>query len=530
MTTLPVSATNDAWEGNVQNEDFRRWLERRGVTPKSVNTRSAAVRKLERELASLGSKHTDFDAAYDEDGFASLRAALDELRADARTGNTRYKSLFPETKDPLNRLSSSRAYLGQYAQFRGDPRREADDRSTEETYWFVGASFGRTEDQAERFVRDGTWEIRTPTTQELEAVSSMQVGDRIAIKAAFVQRLNLPFENHGKNVSVMRLKARGTITDNPGTGTSVSVAWDEEFEPRDWYFYTYRPTIWAVHPGNELADQLIACAFDDEPQAIDWFRNHTSWSAVLGGDSAPAAPRFWIEKTIVAGRADREDGDHALGRAAWSPQTSKDGKNIYANMLQVQQGDVMFHLTDNEAITGVSIVSDSADPNFIGLVGSDWAGQPAYRIALSSYELLAPPFARSAFLDTEPFASELRELAASGAKGLFYNRSRGLNQGAYLTEATPTLLSILNSAYEVYAGKSLPHIITTTLPQVAVIIRIPSKTRLRRSFSNKVKLRISRHFGRLKRTSFCRGRPASENLSLLKSLLLRSWVRRTGRD
>lgn len=168
--------------------------------------------------------------------------------------------------------------------------------------------------------------------------------------------------------------------------------------------------------------------------------------------------RFWIEKTIVKGRDDRQQGENALGKALWSPQQSKDGKNIYAAMTQVRPGDVVFHLTDNKAITAVSIASENADDTFVGLEGSDWAGQPAYRIALKDFEGLQPPLDREAFFETEPYATELRELAESGAKGLFYNRSRALNQGAYLTEATPTLLAILNRAYIESTGESLPHI------------------------------------------------------------------------
>lgn len=177
-------------------------------------------------------------------------------------------------------------------------------------------------------------------------------------------------------------------------------------------------------------------------------------------DTDEVGRRFWIEKTIVKGRADREAGENALGRALWSPQRSKDGKNIYAAMTQVQPGDVIFHLADNEAITSVSVASEPADDTFIGLEGSDWADQPAYRIALEDFEELQPPLDREAFFETEPYATELRELAESGAKGLFYNRSRGLNQGAYLTEATPTLLSILNRAYIESAGKPLPYLST----------------------------------------------------------------------
>ena len=175
-------------------------------------------------------------------------------------------------------------------------------------------------------------------------------------------------------------------------------------------------------------------------------------------DTDEIGRRFWIEKTIVKGRADREAGENALGQALWSPQRSKDGKNIYAAMTQVQPGDVIFHLTDNEAITSVSVASERADDSFVGLEGSDWAGQPAYRIALEDFGELQPPLDRAAFFETEPYATELRELAESGAKGLFYNRSLSLNQGAYLTEATPTLLSILNRAYIESAGKSLPYL------------------------------------------------------------------------
>lgn len=174
--------------------------------------------------------------------------------------------------------------------------------------------------------------------------------------------------------------------------------------------------------------------------------------------------RFWIEKTIVSGRPDRENGEHGLGRALWSPQRSKSGGDIYASMRKVQPGDIVFHLTDNTAIAGVSIVDAAVDDTFRGIAGTAWEGD-AYRIALRDFEELTPPLERSAFLATEPFATELSELVrAGGASGLFYNRKLELNQGAYLTEATPTLLSILNRAYETFSGKQLPYIEIETSP------------------------------------------------------------------
>jgi hypothetical protein len=326
------------------------------------------------------------------------------------------------------------------------------------TYWFVGAAFGRRDDQVERFLQEGVWEISTPSDAEAAQVKSMQPGERIAIKASFVQKHNLPFDGRGNSVSVMRIKARGVITANPGDGERVKVDWDLGFSARDWYFYTYRGTIWQLSTDHNMADQLIAFTFHDEPQDLDWFRNQTAWAEQFGDNARVSFGRFWIEKTIVNGRADRLSGEHALGRALWSPQRSKDGKNIYANMLEVRPGDIVFHLVDNQAIVGVSVAEHAADQSFVGLAGSDWADQPAYRIALVDYQMLEPPLAREAFLEAEPFATELKELAESGQKGLFYNSRRGLNQGAYLTEATPTLRSILNRAYVELSGRNLPHI------------------------------------------------------------------------
>jgi len=87
--------------------------------------------------------------------------------------------------------------------------------------------------------------------------------------------------------------------------------------------------------------------------------------------------RYWVEKCKVEGRVDREAGEHALGKALWSPQASSDGRNIYAAMREVRAGDVVLHLVDNEAIKGVSLAAGSYDDSFVGLPGTDWAGRPA---------------------------------------------------------------------------------------------------------------------------------------------------------
>lgn len=156
---------------------------------------------------------------------------------------------------------------------------------TDGPYWFVGAAYGRTNDQFDRFIRDGIWEISDPSPRHREQVLSMQPGQRIAIKSTFVRRLNLPFDNRGRPVSVLGIKAIGTIAANPGTGTGVLVDWQSGYEPREWYHYTYQQTVWEVYPDKEMARRLIAFAFEGAAQDYDWFlANLSNWR-----DLAPAA-------------------------------------------------------------------------------------------------------------------------------------------------------------------------------------------------------------------------------------------------
>lgn len=152
-------------------------------------------------------------------------------------------------------------------------------------YWFVGASYGRRDDQVERFLAEGTWDIDSPSDRNREQVLRMQPGDRIAIKATYVRKNGLPFDGRGLAASVMAIKAIGRITANAGDGERVSVDWQTDYAPREWYHYTYQPTIWEVHPTNEMAQRLIRFAFFGEPQDYDWFLRHMSrWKALPSED------------------------------------------------------------------------------------------------------------------------------------------------------------------------------------------------------------------------------------------------------
>ena len=155
-------------------------------------------------------------------------------------------------------------------------------------YWFVGASYGRRDDQVDRFLAEGIWDIDSPSERNREQVLRMQPGQRIAIKATYVRKNGLPFDNRGRSVSVMSIKAIGTITANHGDGERVSVAWEDSFTTREWYHYTYQPTIWEVYPTKEMARRLIRFAFAAEPQDYDWFlKNLSDWGG-LPAEDAPA--------------------------------------------------------------------------------------------------------------------------------------------------------------------------------------------------------------------------------------------------
>ncbi len=171
--------------------------------------------------------------------------------------------------------------------------------------------------------------------------------------------------------------------------------------------------------------------------------------------------RVWIEKTLVAGRPDRQEGPDRLGAALWSPQRSISGTDVYANMRDVSIGDYVLHLTDNEAVTGVSIVVGRLDDQFGGVAGTKWAG-PCYRLPLSGFEPLEPALRRAWFFDDPEIGERLRAVAAQPrGRGLFFSGKLELNQGFYLTEAPGPLVAALDAAYLRHAGRHLPAIPAT---------------------------------------------------------------------
>jgi MoxR-like ATPase len=189
--------------------------------------------------------------------------------------------------------------------------------------------------------------------------------------------------------------------------------------------------------------------------------NEIAGSKIGSGNSARPV-RVWVEKTIVKGRTDREQGPLRVGQALWSPQTAKGGQRIYDAMTKALPGDIVLHLTDNNAITAASRIDAAADDTFVGPEHTEWGGRPGFLIRLRDYVRLDPELPRAAFLDDASLRPRLEDIATRHS-GLFYNRHRGLNQGAYLTEAPPELVRALDDAYRGVSGRHLPYLSETGL-------------------------------------------------------------------
>jgi len=188
--------------------------------------------------------------------------------------------------------------------------------------WFVGAAYNRTEDQTPRFLAEGIWENGYEDGKYGDLVRSMRPGDRIAIKSSYTRKRELPFDNRGATVSVMAIKAVGTIAANLDDGKRVQVNWTPVSPPREWYFYTNRATVWRVAPGGWMEDGLLAFTFDGQQQDLDRFRNEPFWRERFGDANGEQRFRWTSFYSAVATklldyRADRKpliDGIHAIAQ------------------------------------------------------------------------------------------------------------------------------------------------------------------------------------------------------------------------
>lgn len=193
-----------------------------------------------------------------------------------------------------------------HSTFKGDEDEDQapgdDAASTGVNYWFAGAMWD--DDQTERFLSEGIWQNRYEDKFS-KLVRQMKPGDRIAIKASFNRKRDLPFDNHGRPVSTMKIKALGTITANRDDGLTVEVDWTKVDPPREWYFYTYRTTVaCARFHDEEMARQLVAFTFEGADQDYARFLAHPYWAKRY----APDVERLSVIEAEEQTEAENESG------------------------------------------------------------------------------------------------------------------------------------------------------------------------------------------------------------------------------
>lgn len=154
-------------------------------------------------------------------------------------------------------------------------------------YWFVDAACDEG-DQMQRFMQDGIWQ-NGYEGKFTDRVQSMRAGDLLAIKDVFIRKYGLPFDSKGQAVSVMRIKAIGTVTHNHGDGRTVDVTWNLNSTPRDWFFYTKRSPVYRAQIEDDMrARWLVAFTFEAVPQDYAAFIAHQEWrDRFVASASAP---------------------------------------------------------------------------------------------------------------------------------------------------------------------------------------------------------------------------------------------------
>lgn len=110
----------------LQEAEFREWLEAGGAqSPKAIQGRISALRRLESKLGELGLPYSNLDQAFAADGFAVLQAKLSALRENARNGGFDFRVLLPESNSGDRRLSYWQSWLRRYGRFLNGELHEA---------------------------------------------------------------------------------------------------------------------------------------------------------------------------------------------------------------------------------------------------------------------------------------------------------------------------------------------------------------------------------------------------------------------
>lgn len=143
--------------------------------------------------------------------------------------------------------------------------------------WYVNAISGDI-DETDRFIHEGIWQ-NDADDKYLDVIKTISAGDKIAIKSTSVQSKNILFDVGKKPVSVMSIKAIGTVIKNYGDGKKLDVAWERLDPPKYWYFFTFIARVWKVErkPDDWMYQALLDFTFADKSQDYKRFLANPFW-------------------------------------------------------------------------------------------------------------------------------------------------------------------------------------------------------------------------------------------------------------
>lgn len=165
-------------------------------------------------------------------------------------------------------------------------------------YYFVGTKFG-DDDYLDYFKKEGLWELGWHNNEDdkqyqrmLKLFNKIEQGDILFAKSSYTRKNNLPFLKKDKMaVSVMKIRGMATVKEILDDGHTILVDWKEEYQEREWYFFTGQETIWLpsdIKNRKAETNQLINFALSDDirEQDYDYFLNHSDWKRYKMGSSA----------------------------------------------------------------------------------------------------------------------------------------------------------------------------------------------------------------------------------------------------
>lgn len=232
--------------------------------------------------------------------------------------------------------------------------------------WYVGAQPSET-DKTDEFLRNGVWKNGEDKLQS-DLIKTINEGDKIAIKATYTQKNNLPFDVNGKTVSVMSIKAIGTVTKNYNDGINLDVSWKKLGKPKIWYFYTLRRTVGKVESkSNWMSKALLDFTFKDTPQDYNKFLKEDYWSEKYVNEPTVeysnkinywwlnANPKNFSFSELEIGEEEPWTRYNENGRA----------RNIPANFKNAKQGDtvICYESTPTKQILAIAEISKIDDKN-----------------------------------------------------------------------------------------------------------------------------------------------------------------------